>query len=703
MSCALHHAAQPRHSRVDERMPRPQLIPNCPCCGCTDESTLSNAEMRDAVRRLKAELARVNAENSRLKEAAAATPRRLSQLPTSPPPTKEFNVEEMTEKIIADIEGRSGFVSIADTLNFDYKSYVRRILHQVQGFDGITPPPIICGGYTQSKKTGFKAVLALIGHYVDATTVVVTKGVPESISLAEKIKGILDGRPIAELVKSQSVRRHHDDIKRPRRTDMSEVMVKNGCIVSAHHGHQLYNDLQALEQSRGKGFGGWQHAFLAFDEADDYERSPEDDQKHNLQLERGLADLWDKGIPLLVVAATATMMPLLSNPRYQSITGHDFFMTYTTGYYGVEDFESFRNDSGEMVVIPPGTLSNKNLNLCSEMLEFYRAAATTPKALLLDITTPWVTAKGNNFERSVKIRKHLRDGIHRDVVFVVVTGQHIKVLKPDDEVFTDEFLVRDKEIGDVLKELDSKLADIPIFVLGYSKMERGMSFRSDGRVVTHMVVNLGATLSYERLGQTWGRATGMDFPAGHKVVVLTTGTDWDSLRAYLRFQQKLIQLMRGDRYNGFTLKRILEEHTFDDEENFWSFSKRTVAQKRAKRSSTFAIKNRGPLDLWGEHRQGLQATLRGLPDDQQYINELILVFFNDPGTLHTVADLQKKVAAKLESDPVDEDQLDVHQTRPRPVSRTFLKRALKELVKAKIVDKDKSDKYWFNDVDSRST
>ena len=50
-------------------------------------------------------------------------------------------------------------------------------------------------------------------------------------------------------------------------------------------------------------------------------------------------------------------------------------------------------------------------------------------------------------------------------------------------------------ISKVIKEIDDDESyglDLPIVIVGYSKMQRGISFRSKKRVPTHMLVSLGA-------------------------------------------------------------------------------------------------------------------------------------------------------------------------------------------------------------------
>lgn len=54
---------------------------------------------------------------------------------------------------------------------------------------------------------------------------------------------------------------------------------------------------------------------------------------------------------------------------------------------------------------------------------------------------------------------------------------------------------KSKRIGDVIAMIEDDMAcegpSLPVFVYGYSKMRRGISFRSSERVPTHLVMGWG--------------------------------------------------------------------------------------------------------------------------------------------------------------------------------------------------------------------
>jgi hypothetical protein len=164
-------------------------------------------------------------------------------------------------------------------------------------------------------------------------------------------------------------------------------------------------------------------------------------------------------------------MPL----RYELVTGTDVFFTGAENYTGLLETKPFRRE-GRMVVIPPRAAVQSTDYLCDELMQFYEAAAATPKALLLDVVSPRVRAPGNNRDRSKLIKKYLesKPDLPR-VCFMVVSGGSISVLKPESNEFEDHSL-RELKVGKVLETLDKKMPATPIFVLGYTKMERSISY-----------------------------------------------------------------------------------------------------------------------------------------------------------------------------------------------------------------------------------
>lgn len=112
-----------------------------------------------------------------------------------------------------------------------------------------------------------------------------------------------------------------------------------------------------------------------------------------------------------------------------------------------------------------------------------------------------------------------------------------------------------------IEEIDGKYGlERPVFVFGFSKMQRGMSFRSSKRVPTHILLALGEGYSTEGMFQALGRATliGKDRLLENgfsNVTVLTRHGDWDAARAYHAFVVAIAK----------NIERVGLSRAFDDE------------------------------------------------------------------------------------------------------------------------------------------
>ena len=129
---------------------------------------------------------------------------------------------------------------------------------------------------------------------------------------------------------------------------------------------------------------------------------------------------------------------------------------------------------------------------------------------MLDITDSRVFTDDNIFQKAACVQNcFCCRGKERVIVVVVGSGIHIR--RPG---YLHGRLVRHrstrtgKTISQVLDQLDVELGlEVPIFVFGYSKMKRCISYRSSRRVPTHIVNSLGPGQSVENFIQSLGRAT----------------------------------------------------------------------------------------------------------------------------------------------------------------------------------------------------
>lgn len=110
-------------------------------------------------------------------------------------------------------------------------------------------------------------------------------------------------------------------------------------------------------------------------------------------------------------------------------------------------------------------------------------------------------------------------------------------------------------IGTLLQYIDDKCGlVVPVLIVAYTKMCRGISFRSDGRVPTHMLMSLGRGHNASTIVQTLGRSTFngkqiLNANGFDSVTVLATANDYTmchKMQAYIDTIYERIQL--GDTF-----------------------------------------------------------------------------------------------------------------------------------------------------------
>ena len=292
-------------------------------------------------------------------------------------------------------------------------------------------------------------------------------------------------------------------------------------------------------------------------------------------LERSLARLCDLS-PLIKFSVTATLLAIyLMLKRMQSagrsnaidrIRAEDItYIRPTAAYVGTECFQALMSNQPvpEPLYLSPNELSNRN-DYCSwKSLAMYDDAASHPRALLLDVTSPAVTAAGNIFTKAdLLLRRHPR------ALAIVVSGKEIwrksgRDATPREEGLRDQYRVgrsvtgRAKVFGILLTQIDLDFPNTPIFVFGYSQMQRGLSYRSARRVPSHMILQFGKAMSLCRLVQAAGRANGKQ---AHQLMVnmgssspvvklLTNSTDFDAIRNYPAFLETIRRDMQENNMN----------------------------------------------------------------------------------------------------------------------------------------------------------
>jgi hypothetical protein len=287
-------------------------------------------------------------------------------------------------------------------------------------------------------------------------------------------------------------------------------------------------------------------------------------------LERSLEKLCSMG-PLIKFSVTATLLAIyLMLKRMQSagrstainrIAADDIiYIRPTTAYVGTECFQPLMvgQPVQQPLFLSPNELSNRN-DFCSrKSLAMYDDAAQHNRALLLDVTSPAVTAAGNIYTKaSALLRRHPR------ALAIVVSGREIwrkcgHDAEPADPQKKQQYVVaktvsgRAKVFQTVLTEIDLDFPNTPIYVFGYSQMQRGISYRSRRRVPSHMILQFGKAMSLCRLVQAAGRANGKQAQQLMEnmglrtpiVKLLTNSTDFDAIRNYPAFLEAIRRNMQ---------------------------------------------------------------------------------------------------------------------------------------------------------------
>ena len=368
---------------------------------------------------------------------------------------------------------------------------------------------------------------------------------------------------------------------------MAHKMLAGVCMIVNNTSSAIDRAFELITYARGLapdlGLTGQDVNFvLTIDEADDFIRTDmymgSQAQKPGIQLERSLKRLIEKA-PLIKFDVTATLLAIFLMLRRKldaglsdhlsRITASDIiYIEPDASYVGTEAFEALCLPNGTQLFLGPGELSNKNDFTSEKVRKMYADAARYPRSLLLDVTSPSVTAAGNIYTKAANLLC-----AHPHAVVIVVSGKEImrragpeargrvEMTQAERQAYAIKQSVtgKAKVFQTVLTQVDIDFPQTPIFVFGYSQMQRGISYRSSNRVPTHMVLQFGKAMSLCRLVQAAGRANGkqaeklcenMGFPPGQaKVKLLTNNRDFDAIRNYPAFLEEIRRAMRNGELN----------------------------------------------------------------------------------------------------------------------------------------------------------
>ena len=126
--------------------------------------------------------------------------------------------------------------------------------------------------------------------------------------------------------------------------------------------------------------------------------------------------------------------------------------------------------------------NEKVIELYDQALLPNPASPNKKGVLILDVSCPRVTASGNLKDKANSIQElYKRKG--EEMIVITFSGSGISVKLPNGN--WDDVTHKKSLIGNVLNGIDDEYGlEMPVAIFGYTKMCRGISFRSDKRVPT---------------------------------------------------------------------------------------------------------------------------------------------------------------------------------------------------------------------------
>lgn len=481
--------------------------------------------------------------------------------------------------------------------NFQYEPFILDIIqrfHELTGqnLDLHYLSQFIVAGRTQSGKSAVKAVVHNFCQYIEIPLVIITKSVSGANDLTAKLI-----RLTRKDHKFSCNRHGKDDLNqnilsaasngeywKTKREKLSKAISRHQTIVAADTPAQINRVAGAIKDKSD-------HVpfVLIVDECDAMLRTGDKSQK----VEQALDALMNLK-PALTIMISATIIPTIvdsldsaydQEPKMYKIEPHE-------DYIGLNEMLPFK-DGEEEVYLEQNELrlnssdkdSSKPIPYWnSKVQKFYDEAlrGESKGVLILDVTNPRVNVQGNVYVKAEMVQDmYFRKSI--GIIVVVITGRGISVKHPIRE-WKER---KDELMGSVLNSIDKEYGlHWPIVVFGFSLMTRGISFRSDKRVPTHMVMSLGRGHNAMNMIQTMGRATfnGRSVLKQNgftDVKLLTTKNDFITAKKAQPYVDEVIRRF----YEGSTFKEAVTgtKEEFKDDVNFLRHTFREIGRLRGQR------------------------------------------------------------------------------------------------------------------------
>jgi len=606
---------------------------------------------------------------------------------------------------------------------FDHDSFLDKAIrhfHTSVGQERDQEIKFVIAGRTQAGKTSVKGVIQSMCGVLKIPLIILTKGVDESIDLHVKLVDLSKGTLMQE--KHIVVASSKNDglgyrLKDALVSEALEGVSHGGTLVIADTKQQVINKAcKAIKQFREQVPGG--KFLLAVDEADAMFRTSD---RHQV-FEQALQQLLDLN-PSMTVLISATPVPFmleLVDSLDSSEEDIEFFnLDPNYNYVGIEDIKPLEMN-GKKIYLDQNELNNRsefiseNETICyanEKVAALYDNALTcATKAkltnqqsalknrkgvLVLDCSCPRVYA-ANNIKDKANAVAQLYKKKEIEIIVITFSGSGIAVKFPSRIVPDAESKQpgmwkswHNSLIGTLLEYIDEKCGlQVPVFIFAYTKMCRGISFRSTNRVPTHMLMALGRGHNSSTIVQTLGRATfngrnvlkenGFDC-----VRVLTTSSDYTvciKKQNYINEVSQRIQL--GD---TFAAAVTGANHKIPDSANFLRHTFREVGRIKGMRKQ---------FEDWVD----MEDVPKELSPDEEETKEKLWNDNDAQKLLRSLARLRKGHALALAGDIIDDLNEAEHYTIQKRKLRDLLRKFCDKALISKIC-KEKDPSYKIPPVD----
>jgi len=590
---------------------------------------------------------------------------------------------------------------------FPSDQFLRKILyhlhHGLAGADKMLEKLFIVAGRTQAGKTAVIGLLQSLCAVLRIPLIVVTKGVAESIDLHSKL---------LEYTQGTEMEREHVQVATNKAGGHSrkvhDLLIERcfeggkhgGCLVIADSIAQACKAMKCLEKYQQNGGQGRRKFMLLIDESDAMRRT----QSKTQAFERTLQRLESLGPCLTTMISATPLVNMLeivtdglnSSGRWEDTDVEFFNLDPLEDYNGLNELQSLVGDDEKKIFLEQNELTSKSefagipwmnekaIALYDHALD---ASASKKGILVLDCSCPRVDAPNNTTDKAEGVQRYYTDR-GKDIVVVTIAGKGIKVRFS----VGGEWLHQPKghTIGMVLEAIDHDERGglkTPVAVFGYTKMRRGISFRSSGRVPTHMLMNHGRGHNLSTVLQTLGRATfnGRSLLKANGIENVTILTTYNDFRACDKLMTFIDAVATRAKEDGISFKdafagEVTKPHTH--EADFLQATSREVCSYRGCGSLLESIWHveEPPLELSVEEEEIKNA----LHNDE-----------NAQLVLRAIERLDKRNPQIAIEDIAD----DLNSLEERKLPKALLKRVLSNLVDKCILKKEKDGtggrKQWF--------